>query len=198
MFKKLFFLSSIAFLFISCSNEKIDSNLISSGTNYTKKDLEKSNQLDIKSYEEIAHLFKDNTQIKSDKKNMLIIFSANNCTYCDKLKEEIKLDEKVQNTIQNDFSSYYINISYKKIHSFSTSHTSDFSTAELSSLYNIQATPTIVILNKKGQTMLNYPGFMSAKRLNATMQYLNKEENQNLSEEEIAKKLIHFYKENKI
>ncbi|MBF7044045.1 thioredoxin fold domain-containing protein, partial [Campylobacter volucris] len=88
--------------------------------------------------------------------------------------------------------------SYKKIHTFTKNHTSDLSTSELASLYNINATPTIVILNQKSQTLLNYPGFISAKRLAATMDFLNKAENQNLNEAELGKKLLHFYKDNKI
>ncbi|HEC1728146.1 TPA: hypothetical protein R1703_001267, partial [Campylobacter lari] len=84
------------------------------------------------------------------------------------------------------------------IHTFYKNHKSDLSTAELSSIYDIVATPTIVILNKNSQTLLNYPGFISAKRLSATMEFLNQKENQNLDEAVIAQKLIHFYKENNI
>ncbi|AJC86195.1 SoxW family protein [Campylobacter sp. RM16704] len=199
MFKKTISLSILSMAFIACSNsDKIDSNLISDGTQYTKENQKKANDLDKKSYEEIAHLFKDNTDIKSNDKNILIIFSANHCTYCDKLKEEIIQNEKIQKQIKNDYSSYYINISYKKIHIFYKNQKSDLSTSELSGIYNIIATPTIVILNKKSQTLFNYPGFISAKRLSATMEFLNQKENQNLDEETIAKKLLHFYKENKI
>ncbi|MBF7046955.1 thioredoxin family protein [Campylobacter volucris] len=198
MFKKFLNLSIISAFFIACSDNKIDSNLISNGTNYSQDSIEKANNLDKKSYEEIAHLFKDNTDIKSDKKNILLIFSANNCIYCDKLKEEILKDKNLQKQIKDDYSSYYINISYKKIHTFTKNHTSDLSTSELASLYNINATPTIVILNQKSQTLLNYPGFISAKRLAATMDFLNKAENQNLNEAELGKKLLHFYKDNKI
>ncbi|WP_139452100.1 SoxW family protein [Campylobacter armoricus] len=199
MFKKTISLSILSVIFIACSsNDKIDSNLISNGTQYTKENQKKANDLDKKSYQEIAHLFKDNTNIKSDNKNILIIFSANHCTYCDKLKEEIIQNEKLQKQIKNDYSSYYINISYKKIHTFYKNHKSDLNTNELSSIYNIIATPTIIILNTKSQTLFNYPGFISAKRLSATMDFLNKKENQNLDEETIAKKLLHFYKENKI
>ncbi|HEF1622626.1 TPA: thioredoxin family protein [Campylobacter lari] len=199
MFKIILTLSFLSIFFTACSNEeKLDSNLISSGTQFSKENLQKANDLDKKSYEEIAHLFKDNTNIKSDDKNILIIFSANHCLYCDKLKEEIKNDKKIQELIKEKYSSYYINISYKKIHTFYKNHKSDLSTAELSSIYDIVATPTIVILNKNSQTLLNYPGFISAKRLSATMEFLNQKENQNLDEATIAQKLIHFYKENNI
>ncbi|AJC84697.1 SoxW family protein [Campylobacter peloridis] len=197
MFYKIIIISLIA-LFISACDEKVDTNLISSGAKFTKEYAQQTNDIDKKSYQEIAHLFKDNTQIQSKEKNILIIFSANHCVYCDKLKEEILNDKKLQNLIKDDYNSYYINISYKKIHTFNKNHTSDLSTAELSSLYNIVATPTIVILNKNSQTLFNYPGFISAKRLKATMEFLNKDDIKNLSEEIIAKKLLHFYKENNI
>ncbi|RKO65360.1 hypothetical protein CKA54_00660 [Campylobacter sp. P255] len=199
MFKTILLLSLTCVFFIACSKEeKLDSNLISSGTQFSKENSQKAKDLDKKSYEEIAHLFKDNTNIKSDEKNILIIFSANHCIYCDKLKEEIENDKKLQKMIQDQYSSYYINISYKKIHTFYKNHKSDLSTAELSSIYNIVATPTVVILNQNYQTLLNYPGFISAKRLYATMDFLNKSENQKLDEASIAQKLIHYYKDNNI
>ncbi|AJD01769.1 SoxW family protein [Campylobacter lari] len=199
MFKTIFLFSILSIFFIACSNEeKIDSNLISNGTQYTKENSQKANDLDKKSYEEIAHLFKDNTNIKSNNKNILIIFSANHCLYCDKLKEEIKNNKKLQELIKDEYSSYYINISYKKIHTFYKNHKSDLSTNELSNIYNIVATPTIIILNEKYQTLFNYPGFISAKRLSATMEFLNQKENQDLDEQTIGQKLIHYYKENNI
>lgn len=197
MFKKILKLSIISVFFMACSNDKIDFNLFSNNTNYSQDNAKKTN-LDEKSYKEIAHLFKDNTNIKSDKKNILLIFSANNCIYCDRLKEKILKDTTLQKQIKDDYSSYYINIDYDKIHTFTKNHTSDLSTSELASLYNINATPTIVILNQKSQTLLNYAGFISAKRLAATMDFLNKPQYQKLNEAQLAKELLQFYKDNKI
>lgn len=65
---------------------------------------------------------------------MLIIFSANNCVYCDKLKHEIQNDKEVQNILKNTYNSYYINISYHKIHNYDNKKTS---TEELSREFNI-------------------------------------------------------------
>lgn len=69
---------------------------------------------------------------------MLIIFNANNCVYCDKLKHEIQNDKEVQNILKNTYNSYYINISYHKIHNYNNKKTS---TEELSREFNIDATP---------------------------------------------------------
>ncbi|AJC87755.1 SoxW family protein [Campylobacter insulaenigrae] len=178
---KILLLAAINLCFIACFDNK-------------GNDIKQSN-VDVQSYKDVAYLFKDNTQIQNDDKNILIIFGANDCIYCEKLKKEILQDQNLQDQIKNDFSSYYINISYKKIHTIKRNHTSDLSTTELSNLYNINATPTIVILNKKAKTMFNYPGFISAKQLNIIMNFLNKDEVQNLNELEIVEKITTLLKE---
>ncbi|EAH5857620.1 thioredoxin, partial [Campylobacter jejuni] len=96
MLKKLI-LGFIILLFCACNDEKIDENILSKGTKTTEQYKQDTNNLDLNSYKEIAEFFKDNQNIVFSDKPVLIIFSANNCVYCDKLKHEIQNNKEVQN-----------------------------------------------------------------------------------------------------
>ncbi|HBD9039789.1 thioredoxin family protein [Campylobacter jejuni] len=182
-------------LFCACNDEKIDENILSKGTKTTEQYKQDANNLDLNSYKEIAEFFKDNQNIVFSDKPVLIIFSANNCVYCDKLKHEIQNDKEVQNILKNTYNSYYINTSYHKIHNYDNKKTS---TEELSREFNIDATPTLVFFTPKHKTLLIYPGFMSAKRLALTMEILKDEKNQKLNEDELFKTLFLAYKEKNV
>ena len=188
MFRGLIFLC--IFLFCACSDEKIDESIISKGLS---KESEISKNLDTNSYEEIKEFFKNNENIIFNKKPNLIIFSANNCSYCDKLKLEIQKSKELQKLLKNEFNSYYINISYQKNHNFNKQI---LSTDEFATLFSTNATPNLVLLDPNGKTLLIYPGFMSEKRFILTMKLLKKPENWTLSEDELFKKLFLAYKEN--
>ncbi|MCR2060599.1 SoxW family protein [Campylobacter helveticus] len=194
MFKKLT-LGFVALLFCACNDEKIDEAILSKGTQTTEKHKQDANNLDLNSYKEIAEFFKNNQNIVFSNKPVLIIFSANNCTYCDKLKHEIQNDKEVQNILKNTYNSYYINTSYHKIHNYDDKKTS---TEELAKEFNIDATPTLVFFTPNHKTLLIYPGFMSAKRLALTMEILKEKENHELNKDELFKKLFLAYKEKNV
>ncbi|MFQ6343046.1 SoxW family protein [Campylobacter sp. VTCC 70190] len=194
MLKKLI-LGFAVLLFCACNDEKIDANILSKGTQTTEKYKQDSSSLDLNSYKEIAEFFKDNQNIVFSKKPVLIVFSANNCIYCDKLKREIQNDKKIHNILKNEYNSYYINTSYHKIHNYNNKK---ISTEELSKEFNIDATPTLVFFTPEHKTLLIYPGFMSAKRLVLTMEILKDEKNQALGQDELFKKLFLAYKEKNV
>lgn len=197
MFRSFFICLVLLFLFGCDSSDKKD--ILTSGAQLSKENEKKINDIDKKSYKEIIDLLKDNATIFGGNKNVFIIFGSNGCMYCTKLKREIQKNKELQNIIKNEFNSYYINISYFKKHQFDfKQNNSKFNTREISEFFHIQSTPTLVFLNKEGMVLLKYPGFISANRLIATLQFLNQEENQNLSEEEINRKILHFYRDNKI
>ncbi|TBR80849.1 thioredoxin [Campylobacter novaezeelandiae] len=193
MIKKILCGLFILFLY-ACNDEQINKNILSNNSALSKEQLEHSNSLDINSYKEIAIFFKDNQNIIfDDKKPTFIIFSSNNCKYCNKLREEIKEDKKLQDKLRKDYNSYYINISYQKIHNINKQKQT---TQDLIQNYDIQSTPTLIFFNSSGKMLLNYPGLMGAKRLALTMDILK--ENQNLTEDELLKKLFLAYRENNV
>ncbi|TKX31206.1 SoxW family protein [Campylobacter aviculae] len=193
MLKKIILILSV--LFFGCNDNKIDEDIISKGTQTSKENINISDNLDVNSYKDIAIFFKNNQEIIFSKKPTLIIFSANNCIYCEGLKNEIKNNEEIQKILKNQYNSYYINISYHKIHNYQGEK---ISTEELLKNFNIDSTPTLVFFNSTGKTLLIYPGFMNSKRLILTMNILSDIQNQNLTEDELFKKLFLSYRENNV
>ena len=88
----VFFTIFFSLLLISCSDHKIDSDVISNGSTMSAEAREAEKNLDKASYADIADIFLDTNEISFDK-NILIIFGKNNCQYCDMLKDMIKRNE---------------------------------------------------------------------------------------------------------
>ncbi|MBZ7964667.1 SoxW family protein [Campylobacter sp. 2457A] len=195
MLKKIILIINLFVLFACSGDDKIDKNIISNGTQSSQENIEISNNLDINSYKEISSFFKNNQEIIFSKKPTLIIFSANNCIYCERLKNEIKNNEEIQKMLSSDYNSYYINISYQKIHDYQGEK---ISTIELSQKLGIDSTPTIVFFNSDGKILFIYPGFISAKRFILTMDLLKNKQNQELDENELLKKIFLSYREKNV
>lgn len=156
---KFFILIGIAIFFIACNNDKIDSNLISSGSIMSDSAKEQEESLDKASYEELSDLFLDTKNINFNKE-VLIIFGKNNCQYCDFLKDRIKNDNDLKQLINNNFNSYYVNTSYTKTHKIDfINKISNVKTETLASVFNVLATPTIIFLRKDGNVKYIYPGY---------------------------------------
>lgn len=146
-----------------------------------------SNELDKNSYAGLEHIFNDTKEISPNGKYMLLIFGANGCKYCEMLKKDIKQDKALQKTIGEDFSAYYINLSYAKIHNFKIgdSQSSEKSktkeqsikevklpTKKLAQIYAISPTPTIVLANAEGQTILQYPSYLPPVQFRALLGFI--------------------------
>lgn len=155
IFSILFF----GLLLTSCSDHKIDSNIISSGSTMDTKAREIERNLDKESYADIADIFLDTNEISFDK-NILIIFGKNNCQYCDMLKEMIKEDDDLKKIIKDNFNPYYINISYLKIHSMNfNDRQTKIETNSLASLFSVNFTPSVVFMGRDGNVRYIFPGF---------------------------------------
>lgn len=145
---------AITMLFTACDN-KIDVDLISTGTNMSEEQKIIEQNLDIKSYEEIKDITKDNKEIALNK-NTIIIFGRNGCIYCDELKKDIKNSEDIKNFIKNNFELYYINSSYSKIHNINDKQ---IKTQDLTIALNVIQTPTIIFFDKSSNVKYVYPGY---------------------------------------
>ncbi len=155
----VFFTIFFSLLLISCSDHKIDSDVISNGSTMSAEAREAEKNLDKASYADIADIFLDTNEISFDK-NILIIFGKNNCQYCDMLKDMIKKDENLKQTIKDNFNPYYINISYSKIHSINfNDKQSKVDTGSIASLFAVDFTPSIVFLGRDGNVRYLFPGF---------------------------------------
>lgn len=121
----------------------------------SKEHREESSSLDEGSYEELLGTFGRNNEINFSKR-VLIIFGKNNCAYCEILKDEIMQDEGFKSLIKDNFNAYYINISYEKMHFLGSNN---INTRALTGIYEVLATPTIIILDKEKKLQFRLVGF---------------------------------------
>lgn len=145
--------------FVGCDDKKIDSSIISKGTEMSKEAKELAQNLDKESYKDLSNVFLDTNSIDFSK-DVFIIFGKNQCKYCDILKDEIKKNKDLQNALKTNFNPYYVNISYDKLHVLtSTDSTRQVSTENLARIFNVSSTPMIVFLDKNINVKYIYPGF---------------------------------------
>ena len=155
----IFFTILFSLLFISCSDNKIDSTLISSGSTMDSQAREAEKNLDKASYIDVADVFLDTNEINFNK-DVLIIFGKNHCKYCDNLKDIIKKDENLKQIMKDNFNPYYINTSYLKTHLINfNDRQSRVNTSDIAQLFAVDFTPSIVFLSKNGDVKYLFPGF---------------------------------------
>ncbi|MDA3967480.1 MULTISPECIES: SoxW family protein [Helicobacter] len=167
---KFIFVLIMAIFLFGCG-DSVDSSVVSSGTKNTKEQLDAHNNIDKNSYIDVADVFLDTNKIITNNKPYFLVFAANGCIYCDKLKEIVKDDHEIKSILKNDFSPYYVNLSYSKMHQVDFLD-SEISTAEFGKKYQVVPTPTLVFLNPKGEIMFVYPGYMPKDKFLATLNYI--------------------------
>lgn len=189
--RSIFFLFCLIFM-IGCG-DSVDSSVISSGAKNTKEQLEASNNIDKNSYMEVSDVFLDTQKIKTnDNRPYLIIFAANGCIYCDKLKELVKNEQEVKDTLKSYFSPYYVNLSYSKMHDVEFLQ-QKISTADFGKMYQIMPTPTMVFLDNAGKVLFVYPGYMPKDKFMVTLNYIK--DSTDKSEEDIKLELQKKFEE---
>ncbi len=177
--------------------EKADSSISSSGANTTQERLEEMNSIDRNSYAEVADVFLETQHITTQDKPYFLVFGANGCLYCDRLKTLIKQDSQIKESLKNNFSPYYINLSYSKKHNVDFLN-KEVSTTKLGQIYGVRSTPTLVFLNANGDTLFVYPGYMQRDRFMATLEFLQNPDIAKLDEKTIAMKLRDLFEQKKI
>lgn len=160
--------------FIGCDEQKIDSTILSKGSQMSQEAIDLAKNFDKESYKDLADLFLDTSKIDFSKE-VFIIFGKNQCKYCDMLKDEIKKNPALQDTLKTHFNPYYINISYNKTHNFipqkdsnadsaknaesTQDSTKQISTENLAHIFGVSSTPMIAFLDKNMSIKYIYPGF---------------------------------------
>lgn len=195
MLKNIFYFFMIALFLSSCSKSEENADYVSLGSAYSREELIKMREEESKSFKKIKHIFKDNSYIKGDGKISVVIFSINNCEFCDELYEKMYENKKLLETLEDDFSSYHVLFSLEGKHKFFNEKKS-FTSLELAEHFDINATPTLLFFDENGRELLAYEGYISPKRLLATLSFIK--ENSKLSEEEIATKITDYYRANKV
>lgn len=121
---------------------------------------------------DLKGIFFDNSTIKLDSKPILLVFGQDGCHYCALLRAGIINDAAIKNLVVTNFSPYYVNISHDRIHSVPFLKLSGITSVELSKLYNLAATPTIVFIDSAGKTIFRVGGFPGNKRFSNMLKYV--------------------------
>ncbi len=179
---------------LSACQEEINHKIVSSGTNNTKEQLLAMENIDINSYAEVSDVFLETSRIASENLPFLLVFSANGCVYCDRLKTLIKDNTDIKEFLKANYTPYYINISYSKTHQVSFLN-QNLSTADLAQKYNIKPTPTLVFLSRNGKELFIYPGFMPKNRFLATLEFLRNPTLENKDPKTIAQELQVYFQQ---
>lgn len=160
------FLCAFVFVaFSACSQEKQESEEIA------------ANELDTKTYAGLEDVFSSTNTIETKGKYMLLIFGANGCKYCENLKDDIKQTQALKDELKAHFTSYYINTSYSKLHTFKVGEGAEakehaIPTRKLAEIYRIGPTPTLIFADKDGRSILAYPAYLPPKQFQALLGFI--------------------------
>lgn len=188
---KLCFVFASLLLLVGCKNEKIDSSMLSSKSNISQEMIEQSNHLDRASYAGMEHIFADTENIVSNGRFVLLIFGRNGCHWCERLKEEIKGNQMTQEMLAKDFQTYYINLSYSKLHHLDFDGKIDEKTTRtFGAEYAIRSTPTSIFLDSKGNAILGWPGYFSQEQMQVILQFIASKEYQKAKNQEDFYKML--------
>ncbi|OOQ04867.1 thiol:disulfide interchange protein [Helicobacter pylori] len=204
--KKFLSVLLLVSLFLSAcksnNKDKLDENLLSSGSQSSKELNDERDNIDKKSYAGLEDIFSDNKSISPNDKYMLLVFGRNGCHYCERLKKDLKNVKELSDYIKEHFSTYYVNISYSKEHNFKVGDKDKndekeikMSTEELAQIYAVQSTPTIVLSDKTGKTIYELPGYMPSTQFLAVLEFIGDGKYQDTkNDEDFTKKLKAYIK----
>ncbi|MCI5969173.1 thioredoxin family protein [Helicobacter sp.] len=182
--RNFFIMLVVAFGFYGCGDA--DASAITSGANYTKEQQKAMENVDINSYKEVADVFRETGTITSDGKPYLMVFGANGCVYCDRLKDVVKDNADIKEILKEHYAPYYINISYSKTH-FVEFLDKSVQTSDLVKQYNIVPTPTLVFLSPLGKELFVYTGFMPKEKFEKALEFFKNPALQNMESKTIKK-----------
>ena len=152
-----------------CQDEA-NTNAITSGTNYTQTQKKAAESIDVESYTEVSDVFLPTNTIKGSGKPYFLVFSANGCVYCDRLKNLIRDNADIKAFLKDNYAPYYINVSYSKKHAVEFMGES-VTTADLAQKYSIKPTPTLIFLSHNGKELFSYPGFMPKEKFMRALEF---------------------------
>lgn len=116
----------------------------------------------------------------------VIIFSADGCVACAKMKEAVSRNTEAVSIINSNYKPYIVNIS--QYDSFNINKTT-YSLSKLKSKFIIAGTPTTVIMYGD-KTLFIYPGYIEEKRVISLLKYFLNKELYSLAREDIMKKIM--------
>jgi len=119
-------------------------------------------------------VFSDGAQIApKDKKPLLLVFGQPADPYTQKLQVDVTDNAELARAITETMTPVYINAAAEKRHKFlHNGDMMDVDTKTLVSIYHLQATPTIIFMDDKSQSIFMVPGYMPPKQFEVTLQFV--------------------------
>lgn len=168
------FFALFGVLFLGCEDSKVEFS-DSKGTPQSR--IQEIESLDKASYAGLEDVFLDTKLITPDSKPLVLVFGKNNCTYCDKFKDNLKVDSETKELLAQDFSAYYINIDYTKTHEVKFGDDKNepqksvfIQTLDLAKQYQVRPTPTFIFADSLGNAFFAYPGFLKPAQFKALLE----------------------------
>lgn len=178
------------FSLYGCKGE-MNADAITKGASYTQDQKKLMENIDRNSYIEVADVFKETNKIQGEGKPYLLVFAANGCVYCDRLKDIIKKHEDIKEDLRANYAPYYINISYAKTH-FVAFLDAEVQTADLARKYEIIPTPTLIFLSANGKELFVYPGFMPQQKFQKALDFFKNPDLESMESQAIKQSFQNF------
>lgn len=116
----------------------------------------------------------------------IIIFSADGCVACAKMKEAVSRSSEAVSIIKSNYKAYLVNISLYDNFNINGQH---LNLSRLKSKFLIAGTPTTVVMYGN-KTLFIYPGYIEEKRFISLLKYFLNKDLYYLSREDIMKQLM--------
>ena len=119
-------------------------------------------------------IFGDGAQIApKDNKPLLLVFGQPADPYTQKLQADVTDNAELAKAITDTMTPVYINAAAQKRHKFlHNGDMMDVDTKTLASIYHLEATPTLIFMDDKSQSIFMVPGYMPPKQFEVTMQFV--------------------------
>ncbi len=119
-------------------------------------------------------IFQDGAKIApKDGKPLLLVFGQPTDPYTQKLQDDVTSNKSLAKAITETTTPVYINAAAKKLHKFMhNGELMDVDTKTLISIYHLEATPTLIFMDEKSQSIFMVPGYMPPKQFEVTLQFV--------------------------
>jgi|GEM_PF-1094126 len=119
-------------------------------------------------------IFKDGAQIAPEGgKPMLLVFGQPADPYTRRFQKDVTENESLAKAITGTVTPIYINAAENKLHKFMhNGDLMDVDTKTLISIYHLEATPTLIFMDEKAQSIFMVPGYMPPKQFEVTLQFV--------------------------
>ncbi|TLD86429.1 MULTISPECIES: thioredoxin family protein [Helicobacter] len=173
--KKIFKISLLLCMLsiVGCEDEQVKISTAQDKSEILKQ----AENRDKSSYAGLEDVFLDTKHINTDENKLtLLIFSKNNCTYCDKLKDDIAKNPALKEMLKAHFLPYYVNVSYTKTHILHFGEKEQkIPTHNLMESYvksPMRPTPTLVFIDKSGEAIYELPGYLPQDKMLKLYEYM--------------------------